>query len=102
MLFFPAIAILASRKCSVNPSAGPLVPTPCNRTRPFALRELQEDPRVPLSKVQFQLSPRLGVGKKTTMPRSSSISSTRRRLSGKRKYNHTACAMIAGGNRWRL
>jgi hypothetical protein len=36
------------------------------------------------------------------MPRSYSISSTRRRLSGKRKYNHTACAMIAGGNRWRL
>ena len=36
------------------------------------------------------------------MPRSCSISSTRRRLSGKRKYTHTACAMIAGGNRWRL
>lgn len=34
------------------------------------------------------------------MLRSSRISSTRRRLKGKRKYNHTACAMIAGGNRW--
>ena len=37
------------------------------------------------------------------MPRSSSISSTRPRLSGKlEKHNDTACAMIAGGNRWRL
>jgi hypothetical protein len=36
------------------------------------------------------------------MPRSSSISSTNRRLNGKRKYSHTARAMIPGGKRWRL
>lgn len=36
------------------------------------------------------------------MPRPSSISSTSRRLSGNRKYNQTAWAMIWGGNRGRL
>jgi hypothetical protein len=34
------------------------------------------------------------VSQETTMPRSSSISSTSRRLSGNRKYNQTAWAMI--------
>ena len=34
----------------------------------------------------------------TLGPRSSSISSTSRRLSGNRKYNHTAWAMISGGS----
>ena len=33
---------------------------------------------------------------------SDSISSTRRRLSGKRKYSQTAWAITAGGKRWRL
>jgi hypothetical protein len=42
------------------------------------------------------------VSYKTTMPRSSSISSTSRRLRGNRKYSQTAWAMIWGGNRWRL
>jgi hypothetical protein len=42
------------------------------------------------------------VSYETTMPRSSSISSTSRRLRGNRKYNHTAWAMIWGGKRWRL
>jgi hypothetical protein len=36
------------------------------------------------------------------MPRSSSISSTSRRLRGNRKYNQTAWAMISGVKRWRL
>jgi hypothetical protein len=34
--------------------------------------------------------------------RSNSISSTRRKLRGKREYSHTACAMVSGGKRWRL
>ena len=36
------------------------------------------------------------------MPRSNSISSTRRRLNGNRKYSHTAWAMTCGGKRWFL
>jgi hypothetical protein len=33
------------------------------------------------------------------MPRAANISSTMRRLSGKRKYNHTAWLMTSAGNR---
>ncbi len=36
------------------------------------------------------------------IPRSRSISSTRRRPNGNRKNNHTAWAMICCGKRWRL
>jgi hypothetical protein len=35
----------------------------------------------------------------TAMPRAASISSTMRRLSGKRKYSQTEWLMISGGNR---
>src|SRR5215207_4041656 len=35
----------------------------------------------------------------TSMPRAASISSTMRRLSGKRKYSHTAWLMTSGGKR---
>ena len=37
----------------------------------------------------------------TASPRSASGSSTSRELSVKRRYNHTACWMTAGGNWWR-
>jgi hypothetical protein len=40
---------------------------------------------------------RLIVSLDTTMPRSDNISSTIRRLKGKRKYSQTAWAMICGG-----
>ncbi len=36
----------------------------------------------------------------TTMPRAASISSTMRKLSGKRKYSHTAWLMTSAGNRY--
>jgi hypothetical protein len=35
----------------------------------------------------------------TVMPRAASISSTMRRLKGKRKYSHTAVAMTSAGKR---
>lgn len=40
--------------------------------------------------------------RRLAIPRSSSSSSTRRRLSGNRKYSQTAWANTDGGKRWRL